>query len=252
MNRIKKNLYLAAIPISMLLSTFSQVCVQANTSDSIVNKQKAPILISQAFNPGKRRGAPKSTSDGASRSSFVPNNSLISLMPKEQVGLTFDERPTFYWHISEIDTRKATFILVDDNEDVVYEKNVTLPQKPGYFAFTLPAEAPGLKVDRRYQWFLELNSSSLTDESVTTEGWVKRTQPSLAVRIKLNQLEPKYRSKVYADAGIWHNTISNVAQQRCIAPNDSTTTRYWNQLLNSVGLNEVASASMNNVCTAQL
>lgn len=250
MNRIKKNLYLAAIPISMVLYTISVVSVQANTSDA--NKHKAPTLISQLFSPGSREGAPERTSDGASRSSFVPKkDSLISLMPKEQVGLTFDERPTFYWHISENDAREATFILIDDNEDVIYEKDITLPQKPGYFAFTLPAEAPSLKVNKRYQWFLELNSSSQTDEIVTVDGWVKRTKPTLATRIKLHKLEPKHRSKVYADAGIWHNAISNVAQQRCIAPNDSTNKLYWNQLLTSVGLNEVVSESMNNVCTAQ-
>ena len=252
MNRVKKNLYLAAIPISMVLSSISLGSVQANTSDSSVRGHKAPILISQLFTPGRRTGAPESTSDGASRSGFIPKkDSLISLMPKKQVWLTFDERPTFYWHISEIDATEATFLLIDENEDLVYEKDITLPQKPGYFAFTLPAEAPGLKVDKQYRWFLEVSNSSRIDDIVTVEGWVKRTKPSLAVQMKLNQLEPKHRSKVYADAGIWHNAIDNVAQQRCIAPNDSTTMLYWNQLLTSVGLNKIVSESMNNVCTVE-
>lgn len=252
MNRIKKNLYLTAIPISMVLSSISLGSVQANTSDSSVRAHKAPILISQLFEAGRRKGAPESTSDGASRSGFTPKKeNLISLIPKEQGGLTFDERPTFYWHISEIDANEATFILVDENEDVIYEKGITLPEKPGYFAFTLPGEAPGLKVDKQYRWFLEVSNSSRIDDIVTVKGWVKRTKPSLAVQMKLNKLEAKHRSQVYADAGIWHNAIDNVAQQRCIAPNDSTTTLYWNQLLTSVGLNQIVSESMNNVCTVE-
>jgi len=250
MNWINKNLYLAAIPISMVLSTVSLVSVRANSSKPIVGKQKVPTLISQNFNPPDK-GAPGSTAGGATRGNCTQKeNRLISLIPKKQVGLTFNERPTFYWHISDSDVRKGAFMLIDDKEDVVYETDVTLPQKPGIFALTLPPEVSGLKVNKQYNWFLEVNCNSQTDEMVTVEGWVERIKPSLAVRMKLNKLEPKHRSKVYADAGIWHEAINNVAQQRCKAPDDSTTMLYWSQLLTSVGLNEVVSKSLNNVCTA--
>ncbi|MEM6403167.1 MAG: DUF928 domain-containing protein [Cyanobacteria bacterium P01_D01_bin.116] len=253
MNWIRKNLYLAAIPISMVLSTASMASVEANSAGIFLGKQKAPILISQPFNPKRDVGKPESTTGGASRGGnsncTQKGGDLVSLLPKDKLGLTLNERPTFYWHMSKSDVKTAEFLLLDDNEDVVYEKNLTLPQKPGIFAFTLPPEAPGLKVDKQYHWFLELNCASGADETVAVEGWVERTRPSLAVRMKLNRAEPKHHSKVYAGAGIWHEAINNVAQQRCANPNDSATTLYWNQLLTSVGLKEVISESLNNVCS---
>jgi len=240
---ISKNLYIVAIPISMVLSTISTA--------SFARAQKAPTLISQAFEPPDR-GATSTSAGGATRGGCTQQEAgLIPLMPKDQFGLTFNERPTFYWHVSKSNVKKAQFILLDDNENVVYETNLALPSEPGVFAFSLPPEVPGLKVDKQYQWFMEVNCDSQTNETFTFEGSVERTKPSLAVQIKLNKLEPKHRSKIYAGAGIWHDAINNVAQQRCTTPNDSTTRLYWNQLLSSVGLNQVVSESLHNACIAK-
>ncbi|MEB3220214.1 MAG: DUF928 domain-containing protein [Nostocales cyanobacterium 94392] len=247
---IKQNVYLATIPISMVISIVWTISVRANSSTEFVGEQKLRTLISQKFIP-PNRGRPPATADGATRGGCEKKNQPITpLMPKEKLGLTFNERPTFYWHISESNTQAAEFLLLDDNDDLVYEANLTLPKKPGIFAFTLPSEAPGLKSNKQYHWYLSIKcSSEETDDTVTVEGWVERTKPNLATQIKLNKLEPKYRSQIYADAGIWHEAMRNVVQQRCINPYDSTIMLYWNQLLTSVGLNQVVSESLDNVCT---
>lgn len=252
MNWIKKNVYLAAIPISIALSIVSTISVRANSSTVFVTTQKVRTLISQKFTPPDR-GRPPATADGATRGGCEKTKQFITpLMPKEKLGLTFNERPTFYWHISKSDAQAAEFLLLDDNDDLVYEANLTLPKKPGIFAFTLPSAAPGLKSNKQYHWYLSVNcSSEETDDTVTVEGWVERTKPNLATRIKLNKLEPKDRSKIYADAGIWHEAMNNVVQQRCTTPNDSSIILYWNQLLTSVGLNQVVSESLDNVCTVK-
>ena len=249
---IKKNVYLAAIPISIALSIVSTVSVRANSAPEFMGEQKLRTLISQKFTPPDRGRSP-ATADGATRGGCTQKEEFITpLMPKEKLGLTFNERPTFYWHISKSDAQAAEFMLLDDNDDLVYEANFKLPKKPGIFAFTLPSAAPGLKSNKQYHWYLSVNcSSEETDDTVTVEGWVERTKPNLATRIKLNKLEPKYRSQIYADAGIWHEAITNLAQQRCTTPNDSSIMLYWNQLLTSVGLSELISESLNNFCTIE-
>ncbi|MBV6622350.1 MAG: DUF928 domain-containing protein [Rivularia sp. (in: Bacteria)] len=251
MTWIKKKLYLAAIPLSIGLSIASAVSVRANSLTEFRVTSKNRTLISQSFTPPDR-GTPPATAGAATRGGCDAKQNLVTpLMPKEKLTLTFDERPTFYWHTSKSNT-EAEFLLLDENDDLVYEANVNLPKKPGIFAFTLPPEAPGLKTNKQYHWYLSVYcSSEFTDDTITVEGWVERTKPNLATWIKLNKSAPKHRSKIYADASIWHEAITNVAQQRCIAPYDSKLVLYWNQLLTSVGLKELISESLTNVCKVE-
>ncbi|MEO1431367.1 MAG: DUF928 domain-containing protein [Cyanobacteria bacterium J06633_8] len=249
MTWIKKKLYLAVIPLSIGLSTASAVSVRANSPTVFAATFANRTLISQNFTP-TNRGTPPKTAGGATRGGCDTKQNLVTpLMPKEKLGLTFEQKPTFYWHISQSNAETAEFLLLDDNDDLVYEANVNLPKKPGIFAFTLPPEAPGLKTNKKYHWYLSVNcSSSETDDTVIVQGWVKRTKPNLSTSMKLNKSTPKHRSKVYADASIWHEAISNVAQQRCIDPNDENIVHSWNQLLTSVGLKELVSEPLTNVC----
>ena len=252
MTWIKQKLSQAVIPLFVLLSIASADSVRANSP--IAARVKNRTLISQNFTP-PNRGRPPVTVGGATRGGCDRKQKLVTpLMPKKELALTFDERPTFYWHTSKSNAETAEFFLLDDNDDLVYEANVNLPQKPGIFAFTLPGEAPGLKTNKKYHWYLSVNCSSeetdniVTDDIVIVEGWVERTKPNFSTQMKLNKSMPKQRSRIYADASIWHEAITNVAQQRCIAPYDSTMMLYWNQLLSSVDLKELASESITNVC----
>lgn len=254
MSWIRKNLYTTAIPISAVtLSIVSALSVQAHSQTEFIDTQKVRTWqISQTFKT-LNRGTPPATAGGATRGSCTEKEGyLIPLMPKQKLGLTVNEHPTFFWHISKTDVKTAEFLLLDDNDDLVYETNLNLPKKPGIFAFTLPSDTPGLKVNKQYHWYLSVNcNSEETDETITIEGWVERTKPNLALRIKLNNLAPKYRSKVYAEAGIWHEAITNVAQQRCSFPSDSNVMLNWNKLLSSVGLSDVVSEPLNNICKVE-
>ena len=256
MTWIKKNLYFAAIPISVALSLISAVSVKANSQTRFVGTQKVRTdLISELFET-EDRGTPSRTTGGASRSSAPLNGGcdepaprLISVMPKEKITLTFKKYPEFFWYISKSDAQTAEFLLLDENRDIVYRTNFQLPKKQGIFAFTLPPHSPGLKVNQKYRWSLRVDCSiEQPYNTMSVEGWVERTRLDLSMRIKLNKSEPKQRSKIYADAGIWHEAISNAAQQRCNFPQDSNVMLYWNQLLTSVGLSKVVSEPLNNSC----
>ncbi|MEM7555507.1 MAG: DUF928 domain-containing protein [Cyanobacteria bacterium P01_A01_bin.84] len=253
MTWIKKKLYLIGIPISLGLSIFSTVSVRANSLTELVGMEKVHTWkISQTFKT-PNRGTPPATAGGATRGSCAQKaKGLIPLIPKEKLGLTLKERPTFFWHISESDAKTAEFLLLDDNDDVIYETNLNIPKEQGIFAFTLPEEAPGLKINKRYNWYLSVScSSNESDETMTVAGWVERTKPNLAMRMKLNKFEPKYRSKIYTEAGIWHEAIASVAAQRCSSPDDSNIMTNWNKLLTSVGLSKVASEPLNNICNVK-
>ena len=280
MNWIRKNLYIATIPISLTISIVSALSVQAQSQMGFGDIQKVrtwkisqtlktpnrgapPITAGGATRatPGKikfeppDRGAPPATAGGATRGGCTTKKEeyLIPLMPKQKLGLTVNEHPTFFWYISKSDAKTAEFLLLDDDDNLIYDTNLNLPKKPGIFAFTLPSEAPGLKVNKQYHWFLSVNcSSKQIDDPLTFEGWVERSKPNLALRIKLNNLAPKYHANVYAESGIWHEAIMNIAQQRCNFPSDSNAMHNWNELLTSVGLSKIASEPLHNVCKSDI
>ncbi len=251
MTWIRKKIYLAAIPLSVALYFVSAVSVRANSQRDFIGTQKLRTdLISQNIET-KERGTLPASAGGATRGGCAEQApSLISVMPKNKVGLTFNKYPTFFWHIAKSNAKTAEFLLLNENDDVIYETNFNLPDKPGIFAFTLPPEAPGLEINQKYHWFLSVNCSSEdTDDTMTVEGWVERTRPNLFVRIKLNKLEPKYRSKIYTEAGIWLDAITHVAKYRCTLPHDSDVKLYWDQLLTSIGFPEFVSEPLDNSCS---
>ncbi|MGD1909799.1 MAG: DUF928 domain-containing protein [Rivularia sp. (in: cyanobacteria)] len=250
MTWIKKNLYIAAIPVSLVLSIVSTISVRANSRSVFEDMQKTRTdLISQSFQTPDR-GTLERSAGGATRGGCAEKEGrLVALMPEKKFGLTFKERPTFFWKVAKSKAQTAEFILLDDDDDLVYETNITLPKQQGIFAFTLPPESPALEVGKQYHWYLSIDcGSSETFDTITVEGWVERIKPNLAMRMKLNKSEPKYRSKIYAEAGIWHEAMADVAQQRCTFPSDSNVMLNWNQLLTSVGLSEVVSEPLNNSC----
>jgi Domain of Unknown Function (DUF928) len=250
---IKKSFYLATIPLSVGLSIMSAVSLQVQAEpqpefSSIQNIRT--FKISQTFKT-PNRGTPRSTTGGATRGSSngEQHPQIISLIPKQKFGLTFSERPKFFWYISESTSQNAEFLLLDRNDNLVYETRFPLPKKAGIFAFTLPDNAPTLKVSNQYHWYLSVNSNSdQIDDTVNLEGWVERIKPDINLQIKLSKLKPQYQSEVYAEAGIWYDALANLVQQRCTYPNDSKIMLNWSKFLTSVGLKDLASKPLNDVC----
>ncbi len=237
------------IPISLALSIVSAASARATSLTGFTGTQKNHTWkISQNFLTDDR-GNPDRTAGGGSRN-LLSTQRLISLIPQGKLGLTFKKRPTFFWYVSEPKAKTAEFLLLDENEEEVYGIEFNIPKEKGIFAFTLPDEAPALELNKRYHWHLAVFSNRESIDAINVDGWVERTKPNLSTQIKLNKLEAKKRSKIYADDGIWHDAITHLVQQRCIHPNDSQVMLYWNQLLTSVGLNEIVSEPINNNCKA--
>jgi hypothetical protein len=61
-----------------------------------------------------------------------------------------------------------------------------------------------------------------------------RPDPTLAQRIQ--QATPKDRVALYANAGLWYETVATLVELRRARPNDNELAQAWNKLLNSVGL----------------
>lgn len=213
-----------------------------------------PITISQRFVPARRGQAPPSAGGATRGDSCLPKNKqLISLIPQNQVGLTYSTNPTFYWYVPESPAKTAQFlILSDDRTEVFYETTLTLPKRSGIISVTLPTAAPPLTVGKQYQWFLVLGCDAI-DQSAnpSVEGWVERITPDAALAKRLQKASPKERVQIYASNGIWHEAITTLAQLRQANPTDTLTIAGWQELLQSVSLGQVATEPLLNATLSQ-
>ncbi len=242
------------IPLVFIgLMNYSQ-SVQAQLTNSIQNTVKnspfqsfqQPKLPRNGAPTGRRRG-------GAGRSPDCPSNltQLTALVPgdagKSVLASTVAENPTFWFYIPQLPqtTRSGEFVLqVLDGKDVknVYRTPLTLSGKPGIVSITLPAQPQYfLKVDKKYHWYFHIYCGDVekTSDNFYVDGFVQRQALTEALNSQLKLAKPK-EYIVYSANNIWYDALTNLGQQRRANPQNATLNKDWIDLLNTVGLQDIA------------
>jgi hypothetical protein len=188
------------------------------------------------------RGAPRTTAGGATRSGscITEKAALTALVPKSKLALTTEARPTFFLYLPKTNAQSAEFTLKDVDENDIYRTTIPLTGQSGAVSFQLPADAPALEVGKDYQWFFNVvcqPSDRLRDDFVT--AWIQRVEPDQTLLSALNSAAPRQRPNIYAQAGIWQDTLAALTTLRRNRPSDPTLTEEWNSLLRSVGIEQV-------------
>ncbi|MBN4003261.1 MAG: DUF928 domain-containing protein [Nostoc sp. LPT] len=236
------------------LMSYSQ-SVQAQLTNSIPNTVKNSP--SQSFEQPKlpRNGAPTGRRRaGAGRSPDCPSNltQLTALVPGDAgesvLASTVAENPTFWFYIPQLPqtTRSGEFVLQEvlDGKDVkrVYQKPLSLSGKSGIVSITLPAQPQYfLKVDKKYHWYFHIYCGDIekTSDNFYVDGFVQRQVLTEALNSQLKLAKPK-EYIVYSANNIWYDALTNLGQQRRINPQNATLNQDWVDLLNVVGLQDIA------------
>jgi hypothetical protein len=99
-----------------------------------------------------------------------------------------------------------------------------------------------LQVDQGYHWILRVicppDASVLSDSSqdMVVDGGIVRARPDPTLAQRIQQATPKDRVALYANAGLWYETVATLVELRRDRPNDNELAQAWNKLLNSVKL----------------
>lgn len=224
------------------------------------------VQISMAFEPPPGEGMPQRTAGGGSRGqcptmSQTLNPPLMALVPAfeqpqkegnspkrvEMKGLTVAGTPTFFFYVPELPATEAAFSLKDENNNDIYQTNLSLPQQPGIVAVKLSQETPNLEVGKTYRWSFGVRCQALTPQGqsavVFISGEIQRVEPNADLKNQLQAATPLQKAEIYAENGIWFETIGTLAQLRQTQPEDERLKTQWVQLLQSVGLEEIANQS---------
>jgi hypothetical protein len=176
--------------------------------------------------------------------------SLIPLLPdlNQKIGLTVSPHPTIFVYIPQTLAETALFVLIDEQRDRIYSQAVPLEGTPGILSITVPEDAniPALEPNRTYSWTLALlcpTTAGIREANIYVTGRIQRVEnPELAQQV--SQATPQQVPSLYAQAGIWHDTLHTLAQLRRDNPEDTDLTAYWESLLTDVGLADIAQSPL--------
>ncbi|HEY9606058.1 MAG TPA: DUF928 domain-containing protein [Allocoleopsis sp.] len=159
------------------------------------------------------------------------------------VDSTISSHPTLFVNIpAEVSATKAELLVQNEAGDrEIYDTTFQLTGKPGIVGIRIPNTAPPLEVGQKYQWqfsvFCDPNDST---DRLSTSSWIERISidPTLASRIE--RATPREQLSIYAEAGIWQDMLSTLAELLYSNPNDQSLAQDWASLMQTVNLNNFA------------
>lgn len=242
--------------LSYLGTGAAALLVGVLTFSSLTPLLKAqPLNKSVTFPPtNSSRGGLSRTAGGAQRTAATcvsPGTPLTVLAPNNNVGTTVSDNPSMFWFVPKTQAKSAEFVVVDEEGNDVYLTTLALNGTPGVVKLALP-DTVTLEPGKTYTWQLALicdPNNRRQDEFV--RGNLQRTELSAEQKAKLAQsTTPIQKAELYAQARVWQDAISILAQQRQERPNDSAVTTAWQDLLKSVQLDAIATAPLVECCSA--
>ena len=200
------------------------------------------------FQPPPDEGKPLQTTGGASRNpgqcpmdAKTSSKTLKALVPSNNSGLTVAERPTIYVYVPPTTAPEVYFSLEDHNRNPYFQTNVAIDGGEGIVAIQLPEDAPPLEMGKDYQWHFVIKCEGrLGPRNPIASGWIRRVPR----RNITAEGTPEEIANAYGRAGIWYDSLATLMKAREAQPGDISIADELQELLTSVGLQEVASVPM--------
>ena len=243
------------IALQVHLGTVTAAPIKSKLSPPPPRVTAAPIKF--RLPPPPPRGIAGSRSAAASRSTCpVISQPLTAIVPEyrseqgNQVwGLTNMEHPTLWFYVpyAKPALMDISFTLQDESnpgeKKIIYRNStVAAGSTPGMIRVTVPKSSLALAPNQPYHWFLELNMGCTTGQRpIFVEGWIQRTELDRNLSKQIDRATPTEKVSLYAENGLWHDALSTLANLRATNPQDPNLNKEWQNLLNAIGLRELAS-----------
>jgi hypothetical protein len=215
-----------------------------------ITLSSVPIAaLAQDYVP-PNRGLPGRREGGGTRgcwTSTAPSRQhrLTAIVPAQNLGYTLSEYPTFFVYVPAAYVEKtaaAELILTDDQDNEIYRASFSTGNQSGILRISLPAEAnmAPLEIGRDYRWsFALVCDPNDPSGNLVVDSWIQRVQPSPELAAAIATTSPADLPALYARSGIWYEAIASLSDLDR-QPTDEAIVAQWQNLLNSVGLGNLA------------
>lgn len=261
------------LPVQKIKLTLAISCavlsctqVQAQSLNSLSRQNQSPdpsrklngSLTFAAPPPPEDIGEPGQRSEAGSRGcenvdKRIPidtqKHRLTALVPVYSdsalvLGATIAAAPTFWFYTSYVAPVPAKFVLRDKDGKLVYQSDVVLPKTPRIISLSLSKTAPPLLVGQQYRWYLKIYCRA-QEPPAFVDGWIQINALDPALKSKLEKATLRDRVALYAANGIWFDALNTASELRRRNPKDPA----WAELLQIIGLNELAIEPIVECCT---
>ena len=196
------------------------------------------------------RGAPARTAGGGTRGGLCEGGdwtqqSIQAIVPSNNVNTFVSEQASLRVYLAEGFEEKAVEIYVQNprTQAAVHQETIDVSSLggSGILQVNLPATdaagAPLLEQNQDYFWELAIicNANDRTQDYIV-QGLMHRLAPSVELTEALATTTPAEQAALYAEAGIWQETLNIAASQQTAQP------ELWTELLTSVGLEDLANS----------
>jgi hypothetical protein len=242
-------LNLTAVGSIVLIATLnpSQFAVMGQVIPGLPNGDKPPTESGgpRFIQPKEDIEAPpprrvRSVRGGCASSSQL---SLTALVPKNNIGRTVSDYPTFFFYLPQTEAELAELILEDESGNQIYREDLTIKNLSGVIGVSIPANTtvPPLEVGQKYTWKFTVvcDPEDRSSDQLET-GIVRRVELDADILRQLEAADPRQKTVIYAENGIWQDALSTLAAARRANPNDPLFQSDWETLLDSVTLPQIA------------
>lgn len=224
------------------------VLSQLNLPQMAIAQNTTSLNLGRQFKP-PTDGAPKGRKGGGSRPGCpATEQPITALVPATNIGWTVSSHPTFWIYIPYQATspRPVDLVLRDDTGKAVYKNTFQFTGKPRIISYQLPETAPEIEIGKRYSLSVSFFCNPVNkSEANIISTWVKRVALSPELKKKLAAATPKQRIVLYAENGLWFDTLTALIELRRHSP-DASLDNAWADLLKHqfVQLDELITASL--------
>jgi uncharacterized protein (UPF0335 family) len=153
-------------------------------------------------------------------------------------GFTTSDQPSLYWFISTATTLPVEITVMDaDGIQPIVETKLPEPVTAGVHRIRLSDYNVHLKPGAAYRWFVSVvPDADRRSKDITAGGAIERIEMPEALKAKVAQAKKTDLPSIYAEAGIWYDTVAVMSDLIDAAPQDQALRKQRNALLTQVGL----------------
>jgi Domain of Unknown Function (DUF928) len=199
-------------------------------------------------------GRPRRRQGGGSRGSCLIANQppLTALVPVSSTGYTLAQSPSFWFYqpyrLGE--GQGLEFVLKDSQDNLVHSQTIGgRDTASGIIKLSLPKSVI-LDTEQSYEWYVLVRCDATNSERfVFVNGAVRRLErPEL--QQQMAAIAPNARTDLYLAEDIWYDAVDAAATQFQNEPQNDEFRKQWTQVLEKVGLANLATEPMTPCCTA--